>query len=200
MCHQPTPDLAITGTLRATCYGTPMRRLSSVRLPALLLVLAGTACSGGGGFPSLAQRPAEIAFAAGPPPVASIAPGVADPALLQAVAALRAAAARAHEGFARSAQAAAQLAGAAKARPIGSEAWAAATTALGALDSAHGRSSLVLANLDALQARTALAAAAGNDPSDQATFVAVSEADGAVTAIVRDEGAQIAALHAQARD
>ena len=177
-----------------------MRYVSSVRLPTLLLVLACAGCSGGGGFPSLAQRPAEIAFAAGPPPVAPVAPGVADPAVLRTMAALCTAAAHAHQGFARGAQSAAHLANAAKAQPIGSEAWAAATTALGALDSAHGESSLVLANLDALQAHTALGAAASNDPSDQATFAAVSEADRAVAAIVRDEGAQIAALHAQALD
>ena len=173
-----------------------MRDLSSLRLPAVTLVLALGACSGGGNFPSLAQRPAELAFAqstaAAPAPAA---PGTPDAAMLRRIAALRADAETANANFTRRAEEADHLAAAAHGTAVGSEAWAAATTALGGLDSARSDISLVLANLDALRNSTAVSSAQGNTPADQATYTAVAEADSAVAAMVAQEDARIAALH-----
>lgn len=172
-----------------------MRDLSSLRLPALSLVLALAGCSGAGHFPSLAQRPAELAFAQTPPAPPPPAPGTADTATLHQIAALRADAAHAHDSFAHRAEDADHLAAAARGAAVGSEAWAAATTAQGALDSARNDTVLVLADLDALRTRTAVSAADGNNPSGQATYAAVSAADSAVAGMLADEDARIAAVH-----
>jgi hypothetical protein len=157
-------------------------------------MLACAACSTGAGYPSLAQRPADVAFANGPAPAAPVAPGVADPAVLRTLARMRAEAMRAHTAFVRSAEAAAHPIEAAHGQPAESEAASAATVALAALDSAHGQTRLALADLDALQARAALAAGAGTDASAQATYAAVAQADADVAALVNAEAAQIAAL------
>lgn len=171
-----------------------MPALSSARLPALLLLCTLAGCHTGAAYPSLAQRPAEVAFANGPAPLAPAAPGVADPAVLRTLAQLRAEATRAHLAFARSADAAAHPVEAAHGQPVESEAASAATVALAALDSAHGQTRLALADLDELQARTALVAGAGNDASAQATYAAVAQADADVAALVNAEAAQIATL------
>jgi len=173
-----------------------MRDLSSVRLSALSPLLVLAACHGNGGFPSLAQRPAEISFARTVPaaPVRE-APGTPDAATLHEVAALRADAVRARDSFAHQADEADHLARAAHASEVGSEAWAAATTALSALDSARSDTAQALGNLDSLRARTAVSAADSNQPSGQATYVAVTDADAAVAAMLGSEDARIAALH-----
>jgi len=177
-----------------------MHVLSSLRLrcrslSALTLVLVLAACHGADNFPSLAQRPAELAFAQGAPAAPPPGTGTADAATLRQIAALRADAAHAHESFSRRAEEAEHLAAAVRGTAVGSEAWAAATTAQGALDSARNDMALVLANLDALRARTAVAAADSNTASGQATYVAVADADSAVAGLMADEEARIASLH-----
>jgi len=161
----------------------------------LLLTLAG--CSAGkAGYPSLAERPAERAFAqstvAEPAPVA---PGKPNPATLHEVATLRADAERAAETFAHEAQEAERLTAAARGSAVGSEPWAAATVAMASLDSARGDTARTLADLDALKVKTAVVAADDNDPDRQATYVAVTAADEAVAAILDKQDAQITALH-----
>ena len=172
-----------------------MRDLSSFRLCAVTLVLALAACNSAARFPSLAQRPAELAFAQNPPAPPAPAPGVADAATLQRIAALRADAVRAHDSFGHRAEQAGHLASAARGAPVGSEALADATTALGALDSARNDMALALGNLDALRAKTSVSAADSNTPSAQATYAAVTEADSAVAGLMAEEDARIAALH-----
>ncbi len=161
-----------------------------------LVVLSG--CVGGtGGIPSLAQRPAERAYAAaalpGPatPPRFSAQP---DARIMQRTTALRADAARADQAFSTSAGRAARAVATAHDAGVGSEAWAAATIALATLDSLRSQTVLPLAELDQLMADTALSAAAANDAQGAATFAAVAEADRAVAALLRDQDVRIAQL------
>jgi len=176
-----------------------MHDLSSFQLKraTLLLPLALAGCNAGmAGYPSLAQRPAERAFAqttaATPAPVT---PASAEPATLHQIALLRADATRAGTSFAHDAQEAGRLTAAAHGTDIGSEAWAAATVAMAALDSARSDTALALADLDALRVKTAVTAAASNDSRGQATYAAVTEVDSAVAVILGGEDARIAALH-----
>jgi pyruvate/2-oxoglutarate dehydrogenase complex dihydrolipoamide acyltransferase (E2) component len=176
-----------------------MRDVSSFRLPVvnLLLPLALAGCSGGmAAYPSLAQRPAERAFAQGPAPApAPVAPGRADPATLHRIATLRADATSAGASFAQLAQEADHLSTAARGTGVGSEAWAAATVAMASLDSTRSDTALALAELDALQVKAAVNAADSNNPDGQATYVAVTDIDRAVAAILNNEDARIAMLH-----
>lgn len=164
----------------------------------LLLPLALSACNGGmAAYPSLAQRPAERAFAQGatvaaPAPTA---PGAPDATTVQHVVALRADAMRAQTAFARQADETDRLAAAAHNSGTGSEAWAAATSALAALDSARSQTAVALADLDALQVRTSVTSAQANTPQAAATYAVVAYADQAVAAILMDEDARITALH-----
>ncbi len=173
--------------------------LSRSRLLALtsLLPLALAGCNAGrAGYPSLAERPAERAFAqstrAAPAPAA---PGKPDPATLHEIAALRDDAERSAESFAHEAQDTERLTAAARSSAVGSEAWAAATVAMASLDSARSDTARTLADLDALKVKTAVAAADTDDPDKQATYVAVTAADDAVAAILDRQDSQIAALH-----
>jgi hypothetical protein len=77
---------------------------------------------------------------------------------------------------------------------VGSEAWAAVTTALAALDSARSETAVPLGDLDALQVRTAVSSAQSNSAQGGATYAAVADANREVTEIVKSEDARIAAL------
>jgi hypothetical protein len=167
----------------------------------LLVALALAGCNGGmAAYPSIAQRPAEREFAQAQQPVAPMAPGEPDPAVIRQIAAVTAQAARAAAQFDRQAREAEQLATAARDSGIGSEAWAAATTALAALDSARSETGVPMGDLDALQARTALSAAQSNDARGKASYAAVAEADRAVAAIIKIEDARITALRARLKN
>jgi hypothetical protein len=148
-------------------------------------------------YPSIAQRPAERAFAQGPSAPAPMAPGNPDPAVLRQLATLRAEVAQAKAQFDGKAQAAERLASAARDSGVGSEAWAAATTALAALDSARSQTAVPMGDLDALQVHSAVSAAQSNDAQGAATYGAVAEADRDVADILKNEDARIAALHRQ---
>jgi len=173
----------------------PITRL----LLAATLPLALGACSAGmAGYPSLAQRPAERAYATVPPAAPAPAPVAAtpDPAVIARLARLRSDAERAHQAFVRQAEEAERLAGAPLARQVGSEAWAAANTAVAALSAARSQTAVPLADLDSLQGAHAVDAAAAQTGVAAATFAAVVEADRAVSAMVAMEDARIAALKA----
>jgi len=173
-----------------------MPDLSSLRLPVLVLTLTLGACTDTARFPSLAQRPAEAAYAATTPATpAPQPPGHADSAILHQIAALSADAVRAHDSFSHSADEADRLATAARGAPTGSEAWATATTALGALDAARSATRQTLADLDALRGKTAISSAEANTPSSHATYADVTDADNAVAGMLAEEDARIAALH-----
>jgi len=162
--------------------------------PMLALMLAG--CGGVHEYPSLAQRPAETAFAqVAPAPTAPQGPATPDPATVQQVDSLRADAARAAETFARRAKEAEHLAQAARGTELGSEAWAAETVAMAALDSARSDTALPLADLDALLVRTAVSAADSGDARGAATYAVISHADSAVAAMLDEENTRIATLH-----
>ncbi|WP_353229758.1 hypothetical protein [Novosphingobium sp.] len=168
---------------------------------AMTLALAG--CNGGAAtFPSLAERPAERAFAQSgmspPPPLQS--PATPDAATIRQINALRSDATRAHEIFLQAVADATRLAAAAHGSEVGSEAWAVATVALATLDSARSQSALPLADLDALMVATAVTAAQANDAAGSATYGAVAEADHAVAALIRAEDERIAALHGTMSD
>ena len=161
----------------------------------LLSTMALAGCGGGmAGYPSLAQRPAERAFAQPPLAAAPPAPGTVDPAIMHQIDTLRAQAARAADQFNHKAQVADRLATAAHGSGVGSEAWAAATTALAALDSARSETAVPLGDLDALQVRTAVSSAQSNSAQGDATYAAVADANREVTEIVKSEDARIAAL------
>jgi hypothetical protein len=172
-----------------------MPDLSPLRLPVITLVLALGACAGGQ-YPSLAQRPAERAYAQSqaiaPAPRA---PGTPDAATLQRIARLQADAAKAHAQFLVLETDAAPFARAAHGSDVGSEAWAKATSAMASLDSARSDLARTLADLDALKVSTAVSAADADNPDRQATYVAVAGVDGQVAAILDAEDADIASLH-----
>lgn len=172
---------------------TPFRR---ARLAwAALALLAGCQHTGKDGYPSLATRPAERHYA--PPAAASQAAAAdADPALLATLARHEADAQHAAAEFDRAADAARRAVDDSRQSAVGSEAWATATVALAALDSARSATALPLADLDALMAQQALGAAGSNAPRDQAGYAAAARSDHAVAELVAREDATIAALHA----
>jgi hypothetical protein len=187
-------------------YGTtmpfaPARSTSpktAVLLPLLAALTLGGCGEGAGRYPSLAQRPAERAFAQAAPPAAPVpvkGPTDADPETLKQIDSLHEDATRAAETFATRAEEADRLTGAARGAGVGSEAWAAATVATAALDSARSATALPLADLDALRVHTAVVAADSGKPRDAATYVAITRVDNEVAAILAREDARIAALH-----
>lgn len=163
-------------------------------MPALALILTG--CSAGKGqIPSLAQRPAERAYASGviDPPPAIPAPGTIDPATGKALAALGAEANRAHAAFETAAIRATELVKAARPSAEASEERSAANAALAALASARSETAVPMADCDALLARTALAAADGK-PDALAAYPLLSALSQKLGAMVAAEDARIAAL------
>jgi hypothetical protein len=186
-------------------YGTSMRiKPAPATLPRtaflpLIAAFALAGCGDGGGrFPSLAQRPAERQFtesAAAPAPKPPQGPFEADPATLKHIDSLHRDAAEAAATFATRADEAARLTGAARGTGVGSEAWAAATVAMAALDSARSATALPLADLDALMVHTAILAADSGKPGDAADYAAISTTDASVAAMLAEEDSRIAHLH-----
>jgi hypothetical protein len=162
---------------------------------ALALALIAGGCAGGN-YPSLERRPAELQYAQPTPtPAAHAAPSPPDPAIVSQVETLRSDAIRANAEFARAAKEAEHLAQAAHGTTVGSEAWAAATVATAALDSAHSQTAVPLGELDALQARMAVTAADSGLARDAASYAVIARADSDVGAMLESENARIAALH-----
>lgn len=127
------------------------------KLVTLGLIASLPACAGSDGrYPSLAQRPFEIA-----PSAAITAPQPSEPirqiASSAALAALRDKATRAHDTFARQQSAAMPLARAAAGQPVESNTRAAALVAMAGLASTRGATSTVMADLDLLAADAATA-------------------------------------------
>jgi hypothetical protein len=176
---------------------TPARPTFPKTAVLLALLLAG--CDEGAGrYPSLAQRPAERAFAQATPtapPAAPQGPTDADPAVVEQIDSLHKQAAEAAETFATRADEADRLTRAAHGTSVGSEAWAAATVATAALDSARSATALPLAELDALKVHTAVVAADSLKPRDAATYAAITRTDDEVAAMLAREDARITALH-----
>ncbi|WP_420381881.1 hypothetical protein [Novosphingobium sp.] len=178
-----------------------MPEMTPLRLPALAVAFALAGCAGGGNYPSLAQRPVELGYATRvPAPVAPVAHGTPETAIVRQVEALRSDAAKSSGIFAQRAQEAEHLARAAHGSPLGSEAWSAATVAMAALDSARSDTAQSLGELDALQAKLAVTAGDTGNPDDKATFALVAKADAAVGAMMDAQNARIAALHAMSGD
>lgn len=179
-----------------------MPKMTPMLLPmsALAFALALGGC-GKGNYPSLAQRPAELRYTtqAAAPAVATP-PGVPDAAVVKQVEDLRAEAARSSEAFAQRAKEAEHAARAAHGTPLGSEAWSASTVAMAALDSARSDTAQPLGVLDALQAKMATTAADTSNANDKATFDVIAKADAEVGAMMDNENARIAALHAMTGD
>jgi predicted component of type VI protein secretion system len=178
-----------------------MRKMTSPLVPAMALTFALAGCGGGGNYPSLAQRPAELNYTTqAPAPVVPAAIGKPEPAIVHQVETLRSDAAKSSETFMQRANEAEHLARAAHGSPLGSEAWSATTVAMAALDSARSDTAQSLGELDALQAKMAVTAADSNNPDDKATFALIARADAAVNAMMDAENARIAALHAMTGD
>ncbi|WP_231730072.1 hypothetical protein [Novosphingobium sp. Fuku2-ISO-50] len=170
---------------------------------ALMLAFMLAGCGGATTYPSLAQRPAERAFieeAAATAPITPQASASPDSATVGHVESLRADAARAAQEFAHRAQEADDLSKAARGTGVGSEAWAAATTAMAALDSARSDTALPLADLDALMVGTAVSAAQSGGARGAATYAVIARADSDVAAMLADEDARIAALQRAAEN
>lgn len=158
-----------------------------LRLPPLIsIALLASCASGGGDYPSLAQRPAERAQgtftpdAAVPAPPAPVAPSAG---LVARLAELRSQAEALHREFRDAAPAAQRLANAAGSR--GSDSWAAAEVALSDLDSIRSRAAVALADLDALWIDSTLEAG----PRE-----AIGAARSEVEALIAEEDAVLARL------
>ncbi len=154
-------------------------------LPALALI-AVSACQTPDDYPSLARRPGELATPA-PAPSAAPAP-VGDPALAPRLAALAAESQAAHARFAAATPPARTAIAAARGSAVGSEAWARASTALVALESARGQTAGVLADLDSLYI-------AGQTEGREVSAVAPVRAE--VEALLADEDKVLSALQGQ---
>lgn len=176
-----------------SCYGASMAkcnpRLALVFMTSSALLLGG--CADRAGFPSLARRPAEDAYASARAEQARPAP---QPALSQGLAgrlsALRAAAREAHDGFVARQPAAARAVSAAAGAAKGTEAWSVASVAVAGLESARSRLGLSLADLDRLEVEASNRAADGDD----ADFKAVRDTRAEVEDLAARETAAIDSL------
>eukprot|EP01037_Dinobryon_pediforme_P013224 gene13224-13331_t len=191
---------AITGPLTATSIGPRIGPLRAGRVwPLAALLLLGGCEAGTGTFPSLALRPAERAFALGgdaatAPTSGAAAIGQPDHRMLKQITALHDQAIHAGEAFAMRAAEADHLAHAARGTDVGSEAWAAATSAMAALDSARSNTAVFLGDLDAMRVQMAVTAAQSGTPDDAATYRELVQADDAVAALVAAQDTRIGAL------
>jgi hypothetical protein len=177
----------------------PLPRTAPVAI-ALALALVAGGCAGGN-YPSLERRPAELQYAQPTStPAAPAGPQTPDPAIVSQVDTLRSDVIRASAAFAKAAKEAEHLAQAAHGTAVGSEAWAAATIATAALDSAHSQTAVPLGELDALQARMAVTAADSGLARDAASYAVIAHADSDVGAMLESENARIAALHRTSGD
>lgn len=122
-------------------------------LAAAALMLAGCA-SDDGAYPSLAKRPAERITGTWPPapPAPPPAPPPLDPARLNQLDGLVAAARGADGKFQGKIARARTLTAAARRAPLGSESWAVATVAVSELEAARAQAMLAMAELDSLYA------------------------------------------------
>lgn len=160
---------------------------------AFALLCLTAACAADGSFPSLAQRPAEKAFAAerdAPDPVAQQAE--ADPALVRQA---REHVARAEAGrgaFEAAYQAAAALA--ARAGPEGSETWVQAQQAVSRAISAETETGRAMADLDQLAAARASAGTLGDGDA-----AALRDASARVQAIAEAQAERLRGLEARLR-
>jgi hypothetical protein len=115
--------------------------------PALALLALLTACAhDGGGFPSLAPRPIEkLSFAEPELPVVEAEP---DPALDAQIGKLSGTLDSVAKGFAADAARAEAAGGRARGKPVGSDAWLDAQTALAQLDDWRAQTSSLLTEVD----------------------------------------------------
>ncbi len=184
--------------MRLTCRPAPPIRRLFGRLGVVAAPLALGAC-GIADYPSLqtpaAPQPAAIPSPATPSPgriTGSAVPVVATPGAMPSAAAdpaaLLASGTAAYGAFvARRAAAEALVAAAAHAAP-GSEAWAVATVALGALTDSHGQTAAALAGLERLYTDDQLARADGDaTPEADAHTAAIDDARAQVQAMMDDE-------------
>ncbi len=191
---------AITGAIPGAIFAPRIAPLRAGRVwPLAALLLLGGCEAGSGTFPSLALRPAERAFAPGGDAAAAPTGGAAaigqpDHRMQKQITALHDQAVHADGAFALRATEADHLAHAAHGTDVGSEAWAAATTAMASLDSARSDTAVFLGDLDAMRVHMAVTAAQSGTPDDAATYRELVHADDAVAALVAAQDARIAAL------
>ncbi|WP_338467833.1 hypothetical protein RXV95_04585 [Novosphingobium sp. ZN18A2] len=171
-----------------------MRRILPVLVPLVLL----SACAGAqGGYPSLATRPAERAYAAAlpvaPEPAATATPVPPDATLLRKLALLRGNAAEAHQRFLDRKAAADRFTASGRGAGTGTEAWSVALLSLASLESARNDTSVILADLDAMMLAANLASA-GQSSTD---LSAIRAAHVDVSVLVRQESETINAYAAR---
>jgi len=157
------------------------------------LVCLTAACAADGPYPSLAQRPAEKAFAAerdAPDPVAQEA--AADPALVRQAQDYVARAEAARSTFEGAYEAAAALV--ARAGPEGSDSWVQAQQALSRAISAETETGRAMADLDQLAAARA---SAGNLPDADAA--ALRDASARIQAIAEAQAERMRSLEEKLR-
>ena len=177
-------------------------------------LLLGACASDGGGYPSLARRPAERVAGAPLPPCADPAaadspgrvtgsaepvaaaepppppPAMSDPGLPARLAALVGQARTAHERFRGRQPATERAIGAAAGGGIASDAWSNAQIALAELESARNDASAALSQLDSLHAEDSLAHTDGPGPDSEA----IAAARGVAAGLVAEEEAVLARL------
>lgn len=181
-----------------------LTRAAAVVPPAILATLLLSACAARSDYPSLARRPAEESAArvegsAEPAPAATPAPVPAAPPsadfaarLDQLVRQARAA----HGRFTERLAPAERAVSAGGDSAVGSEGWAAASVALGGLESARSEAMIALAELDEIYTAEAVAAA---ESGDSGRRDAASAAHAQVDGWVADEDAVLARLRARVR-
>ncbi len=198
--HKLPPTPLPPGALPTARRAALMTRTLRVPQAILALVVALGGCTVPARYPSLAQRPAELAYGRPAAEPSAPPPAAPDPAIVRSVAGFRADATRSAQTFARRADEAEHLAHAAHGTPVGSEAWAATTVAMAALDSARSDTAQPLAQLDEMQAKMGIAAADSGSATDAASYDVIARADAAVGAMLADENTRIEALHATTGD